>query len=121
MEKGYKRLTPEQPVGLRHAGYVISVQKVIKVRLYMFIQARLAKQEQSRGESRVELAVRLDTQSVILVSHHVLLTFVSQDAQGKVVELEASCCSTDTAEKPKAFIHWVSQPVVCEVRLYERL
>lgn len=31
MEKGYKRLTPEQPVGLRHAGYVISVQKVIKV------------------------------------------------------------------------------------------
>lgn len=33
MEKGYKRLTPEQPVGLRHAGYVISVQKVIKVRL----------------------------------------------------------------------------------------
>uniref|UniRef100_A0A7N6AFV4 glutamine--tRNA ligase n=1 Tax=Anabas testudineus TaxID=64144 RepID=A0A7N6AFV4_ANATE len=30
MEKGYKRLTPEQPVGLRHAGYVISVQKVIK-------------------------------------------------------------------------------------------
>lgn len=33
MEKGYKRLTPEQPVGLRHAGYVISVQKVIKVRI----------------------------------------------------------------------------------------
>lgn len=32
MEKGYKRLTPEQPVGLRHAGYVISVEKVIKVR-----------------------------------------------------------------------------------------
>uniref|UniRef100_A0A7N6BYS0 Glutamine--tRNA ligase n=1 Tax=Anabas testudineus TaxID=64144 RepID=A0A7N6BYS0_ANATE len=73
MEKGYKRLTPEQPVGLRHAGYVISVQKVIK------------------------------------------------DAQGKVVELEVSCCSSDTAEKPKAFIHWVSQPVKCEVRLYERL
>lgn len=32
MEKGYKRLTPEQPVGLRHAGYIISFQKVIKVR-----------------------------------------------------------------------------------------
>ncbi|XP_016325507.1 glutamine--tRNA ligase-like [Sinocyclocheilus anshuiensis] len=30
MEKGYKRLTPDQPVGLRHAGYVISVQRVIK-------------------------------------------------------------------------------------------
>uniref|UniRef100_A0A671X3V6 Glutamine--tRNA ligase n=1 Tax=Sparus aurata TaxID=8175 RepID=A0A671X3V6_SPAAU len=74
MEKGYKRLTPEQPVGLRHAGYVISVQKVIKVRL-----------------------------------------------QGKVVELEVTCSSSETTEKPKAFIHWVSQPLVCEVRLYERL
>ncbi|KAL3064475.1 hypothetical protein OYC64_000689 [Pagothenia borchgrevinki] len=73
MEKGYKRLTPDQPVGLRHAGYIISVQKIIK------------------------------------------------DAQGKVVELEVNCCSSDTAEKPKAFIHWVSQPLVCEVRLYERL
>lgn len=73
MEKGFKRLTPEQPVGLRHAGYVISVQKVIK------------------------------------------------DAQGKVVELEVSCSSSETADKPKAFIHWVSKPLVCEVRLYEPL
>uniref|UniRef100_A0A8C5FN23 Probable glutamine--tRNA ligase n=1 Tax=Gadus morhua TaxID=8049 RepID=A0A8C5FN23_GADMO len=72
MEKGYKRLTPDQPVGLRHAGYVITVQKVIKV--------------------------------------------------SKVVELEVSCCvSTEAKEKPKAFIHWVSQPLKCEVRLYERL
>ncbi|XP_037539879.1 glutamine--tRNA ligase [Nematolebias whitei] len=73
MEKGYKRLTPEQPVGLRHAGYVIAVQKVIK------------------------------------------------DCRGNVVELEVTCCSSESADKPKAFIHWVSQPLVCEVRLYERL
>lgn len=73
MEKGYKRLTPEQPVGLRHAGYVISVERVIK------------------------------------------------DAQGQVVELEVTCSSCDSAEKPKAFVHWVSQPLECEVRLYERL
>ncbi|XP_034028604.1 glutamine--tRNA ligase isoform X2 [Thalassophryne amazonica] len=73
MEKGYKRLTPEQPVGLRHAGYVISVQKIIK------------------------------------------------DPQGKVIELEVTCCSSENAERPKAFIHWVSQPMVCEIRLYERL
>ena len=31
MEKGYKRLTPDQPVGLRHAGYVVPGQPVIKV------------------------------------------------------------------------------------------
>uniref|UniRef100_A0A6Q2XFA3 Glutamine--tRNA ligase n=1 Tax=Esox lucius TaxID=8010 RepID=A0A6Q2XFA3_ESOLU len=74
IEKGYKRLTPDQPVGLRHAGYVISVQKVIK------------------------------------------------DAQGRVAELEVLCCSShEVAEKPKAFIHWVSEPKKCEVRLYERL
>ncbi|KAI5621950.1 glutamine--tRNA ligase, partial [Silurus asotus] len=73
MEKGYKRLTPEQPVGLRHAGYVISVQRVIK------------------------------------------------DGSGKVVELEVTCSSSDSVEKPKAFIHWVSDPLQCEVRLYERL
>ncbi|MCJ8735208.1 hypothetical protein PDJAM_G00244430 [Pangasius djambal] len=73
MEKGYKRLTPGQPVGLRHAGYVISLQRVIK------------------------------------------------DNSGKVVELEVTCTSSDSAEKPKAFIHWVCEPLQCEVRLYERL
>uniref|UniRef100_A0A671KYT9 Glutamine--tRNA ligase n=1 Tax=Sinocyclocheilus anshuiensis TaxID=1608454 RepID=A0A671KYT9_9TELE len=73
MEKGYKRLTPDQPVGLRHAGYVISVQRVIK------------------------------------------------DGCGKVCELEVTCASSDSVEKPKAFIHWVSDPLRCEVRLYERL
>ncbi|RXN12612.1 glutamine--tRNA ligase [Labeo rohita] len=73
MEKGYKRLTPDQPVGLRHAGYVISVQRVIK------------------------------------------------DGSGKVCELEVTCASSDSVEKPKAFIHWVSDPLQCEVRLYENL
>ncbi|KAI7797490.1 glutaminyl-tRNA synthetase [Triplophysa rosa] len=73
MEKGYKRLTPDQPVGLRHAGYVISVQRVIK------------------------------------------------DGSGKVSELEVTCASSDSVDKPKAFIHWVSEPLQCEVRLYERL
>uniref|UniRef100_A0A8C2KYF6 Glutamine--tRNA ligase n=1 Tax=Cyprinus carpio TaxID=7962 RepID=A0A8C2KYF6_CYPCA len=73
MEKGYKRLTPDQPVGLRHAGYVISVQRVIK------------------------------------------------DGCGKVCELEVTCASSDSVEKPKAFIHWVSDPLRCEVRLYESL
>uniref|UniRef100_A0A8C1UBS2 Glutamine--tRNA ligase n=1 Tax=Cyprinus carpio TaxID=7962 RepID=A0A8C1UBS2_CYPCA len=73
MEKGYKRLTPDQPVGLRHAGYIISVQRVIK------------------------------------------------DGCGNVCELEVTCASSDSVEKPKAFIQWVSDPLQCEVRLYERL
>jgi tRNA synthetases class I (E and Q), anti-codon binding domain len=37
-----------------------------------------------------------------------------------IVELEVNCTSTaDNPEKLKAFIHWVSKPVVAEVRLYE--
>nr|XP_033782100.1 glutamine--tRNA ligase [Geotrypetes seraphini] len=73
MEKGYKRLTPDQPVGLRHAGYVISVQSVVK------------------------------------------------NDSGKVMELKVTCTKSDVSEKPKAFIHWVSDPILCEVRVYERL
>ncbi|CAM4585364.1 glutamine--tRNA ligase isoform X1 [Caretta caretta] len=73
MDKGYKRLAPGQPVGLRHAGYVIAVQNVIK------------------------------------------------DAGGQVMELEVTCTKSNSVEKPKAFIHWVSDPLVCEVRLYEQL
>lgn len=29
-EKGYRRLTPQQSVGLRHCGYIIKVQEVVK-------------------------------------------------------------------------------------------
>ena len=73
-EKGYRRLAPEQPVGLKHAGYVIRVVKVHK------------------------------------------------DGSGQVKEIDAEAISTDKIEdKPKAFIHWVSDPIEIQVRLYERL
>ncbi|KAK9405997.1 glutamine-tRNA ligase [Crotalus adamanteus] len=72
-DKGYKRLALGQPVGLRHSGYVIAVQNIIK------------------------------------------------DTSGRVKELEVTCTKSEEAEKPKAFIHWVSDPLVCEVRQYEQL
>ncbi|XP_029142941.1 glutamine--tRNA ligase-like, partial [Protobothrops mucrosquamatus] len=72
-DKGYKRLALGQPVGLRHSGYVIAVQNIIK------------------------------------------------DTSGHVKELEVTCTKSEAAEKPKAFIHWVSDPLVCEVRQYEQL
>ncbi|KAL4673747.1 hypothetical protein H8959_017681 [Pygathrix nigripes] len=72
-EPGFKRLAWGQPVGLRHTGYVIELQHVVK------------------GPS------------------------------GSVESLEVTCRRADAGEKPKAFIHWVSQPLMCEVRLYERL
>lgn len=72
-EKGYRRLAPNQTVGLRHAGMVLKVSEMKK------------------------------------------------DGQGNVIELLCTCEKVETAEKPKAFIHWVSNPQVIEVRLYERL
>uniref|UniRef100_A0A8D2IHH9 Glutamine--tRNA ligase n=1 Tax=Urocitellus parryii TaxID=9999 RepID=A0A8D2IHH9_UROPR len=72
-EPGYKRLAWGQPVGLRHTGYVIELQNVIK------------------------------------------------DPSGCVESLEVTCRQADAGEKPKAFIHWVSQPLICEIRLYDRL
>lgn len=30
-EAGFRRLTPAQAVGLKHVGYVIKIQKVVKV------------------------------------------------------------------------------------------
>ncbi|XP_037075687.1 LOW QUALITY PROTEIN: probable glutamine--tRNA ligase [Pollicipes pollicipes] len=72
-EKGYRRLTPGQPVGLRHAGFVVRLEREVR------------------------------------------------DAAGALTELRVTCQPVSAAEKPKAFIHWVSSPRPCEVRLYERL
>lgn len=72
-DKNYKRWSADQPVGLRHAGYVLSIDKINK------------------------------------------------DSEGNITDLEASCTKTTETEKPKGFIHWVANPIVCEVRQYERL
>lgn len=73
-EKGYRRLTPNQTVGLRHAGYVITVTEIIR-----------------------------------------------DPKTSEIIELFATCESTDTATKPKAFIQFVSNPITIDVRLYELL
>lgn len=72
-EKGYRRLSPAQTVGLRHAGIVLKV------------------------------------------------TEVKKDSSGNVIELTCTCEKAEGAEKPKAFIQWVSDPLEIEVRLYDRL
>lgn len=39
-----------------------------------------------------------------------------------MIEIQVNATPIDQVEKkPKAFIHWVSKPLKCEVRLYERL
>jgi glutaminyl-tRNA synthetase len=47
---------------------------------------------------------------------------VAKNSSGQVTEIDVECCSVDKVEKkPKALIHWVSEPIQIEVRLYERL
>lgn len=46
---------------------------------------------------------------------------IIKDLEGKIQELKVTCTPVTDAAKPKAFIHWVSEPVTCEIRLYERL
>lgn len=46
---------------------------------------------------------------------------VEKDAQGEVTVVHASMAPSGSASKPKAYIHWVSDPVKGEVRLYDKL
>ncbi|VDN02477.1 unnamed protein product [Thelazia callipaeda] len=43
------------------------------------------------------------------------------DGNGEVTEIKVSASQLTSANKPKAFIHWVANPIRCEVRLYNRL
>ncbi|XP_050517248.1 probable glutamine--tRNA ligase [Diabrotica virgifera virgifera] len=72
-DKGYRRLTKTQSVGIRHAGLVLEV------------------------------------------------TDVKKDGNG-IKEVICKCTEVDQVKsKPKAFIHWVSDPQEIEVRLYSPL
>ncbi|XP_059178645.1 glutamine--tRNA ligase-like [Physella acuta] len=46
---------------------------------------------------------------------------VIKDSLGQPLELVVTCKLAADAPKPKAFIHWVSDPQHCEIRLYDRL
>lgn len=54
---------------------------------------------------------------------HLLITVkdVKLDEQGEVTEVIVTAQKADQGPKPKAFIHWVSDPVTCEVRAYDTL
>ncbi|KAK3797448.1 hypothetical protein RRG08_011699 [Elysia crispata] len=46
---------------------------------------------------------------------------VVKESSGKVSELHVTCKKATETDKPKAFIHWVADPLKCEIRLYDRL
>lgn len=71
--KDYRRLTKTQNVGLRHAGFVLSVVDIVK-------------------------------------------------NENEINEIICECIKVEKAHvKPKAFIHWVSEPFEVEVRVYSSL
>ncbi|XP_011330844.2 probable glutamine--tRNA ligase [Ooceraea biroi] len=72
-EKGFRRLTSKQPVGLKYAGVAVSFESIEK------------------------------------------------DASGNITNIIVTQTPVSEKNKPKAFIHWVSHPVLASVRLYERL
>ena len=88
-EPDYRRLTLSQPVGLKHTGYVITVNNVIKV----------------RGERRND-------------GHNVI---IKQSDDGQVTQVNVNCIKASETDKPKAFVHWVSSPLTCDIRLYDKL
>ena len=59
--------------------------------------------------------------SCMQISNPGLMCISLQDAQGNVSELKTTCESVSDTAKPKGFIHWVSSPISCEIRIYERL
>lgn len=71
-QKGFRRLSPSQPVGLRYTGLVITLKQIIK-----------------EGDVIKKLIVTGEPVSPV--------------------------------NKPKAFIHWVSNPLQVTIRLYENL
>lgn len=54
---------------------------------------------------------------------HLLISVedVKLNEQNEIIEIVVNAVKADQGPKPKAFIHWVSQPVVCEVRSYGTL
>ncbi|KAG5318412.1 SYQ ligase, partial [Pseudoatta argentina] len=72
-EKGFRRLTPKQSVGLKHTGTIVTFESIEK------------------------------------------------DASSNITNIIVRNDPVTEKNKPKAFIHWVSHPVLASVRLYERL
>ncbi|KAJ0179362.1 hypothetical protein K1T71_005074 [Dendrolimus kikuchii] len=84
----------------------------------IYIETNDFKEEPEKGYRRLTL-----TQTVGLrhAGYVIKVSKIIKDTSGKVLEIECTAESTDFAEKPKAFIHWVSDPINVEVRLYEPL
>ncbi|XP_065673354.1 glutamine--tRNA ligase isoform X2 [Hydra vulgaris] len=51
----------------------------------------------------------------------ITVTNVVRDSSNHIIEIHATSENSSMSNKPKAFIHWVCDPITCEVRIYDRL
>ncbi|XP_017491019.1 PREDICTED: probable glutamine--tRNA ligase [Rhagoletis zephyria] len=85
----------------------------------IFIEQSDFKLEPEKGYRRLALNQTVGLRHAGLV---ISVKEVKRNPQtGEISELICECTPAEQAEKPKAFIQWVSQPIKLEVRLYERL
>ncbi|KAK6632385.1 hypothetical protein RUM44_007427 [Polyplax serrata] len=85
----------------------------------IFIERSDFKEENESGYRRLT-----KTQSVGLrhAGYVIHVKEVIKDAENKITELKVECQSvTNVTAKPKAFIHWVSNPININVRIFEPL
>uniref|UniRef100_A0A1L8DRP0 Probable glutamine--tRNA ligase n=1 Tax=Nyssomyia neivai TaxID=330878 RepID=A0A1L8DRP0_9DIPT len=91
---------------------------VIKLDRVIYIERTDFKESPEKGYRRLA-----PTQSVGLRHAGLIISVadIVRDASGCVQELVCNCQAVEGAEKPKAFIQFVSDPLTIEVRLYEPL
>ncbi|XP_043652081.1 probable glutamine--tRNA ligase [Drosophila teissieri] len=104
---------PDFPQNPQQGSHKITLDKVI------YIEQGDFKLEPEKGYRRLapKQSVGLRHAGLVISVDEI----VKDPATGEVVELICTSQSAEQAEKPKAFVQWVSQPIQLEVRLYEQL
>ncbi|XP_017104443.2 probable glutamine--tRNA ligase [Drosophila bipectinata] len=104
---------PDFPQNPQQGSHKITLDKVV------YIERSDFKLEPEKGYRRLapKQSVGLRHAGLVISVDEI----VKDPASGDVVELICSSQSAEQAEKPKAFVQWVSQPIPLEVRLYDQL
>ncbi|KAH8330766.1 hypothetical protein KR067_007304 [Drosophila pandora] len=104
---------PDFPQNPQQGSHKITLDKVV------YIERGDFKLEPEKGYRRLapKQSVGLRHAGLVISVDEI----VTDPATGDVAELICSSQSAEQAEKPKAFVQWVSQPIPLEVRLYDQL
>nr|XP_021184642.2 probable glutamine--tRNA ligase [Helicoverpa armigera] len=111
-DKPIQVTVPDFPNEPDKGTHTVTLSKVL------YIEATDFKEEPEKGYRRL---TPKQTVGLRHAGYVIKVSKVIKSADGKVTEVECTAETSESAEKPKAFIHWVSEPVTVEVRLYEPL